>query len=87
MNNKSLYSYNADCERKGEKYMANKNKLSIYLVKSNIEDVEDIFENHDKISELEKYPDGSVAYFVPSYVHEPAWLSSFFHCPGNDLLK
>ena len=67
--------------------MANKNKLSIYLIKSHIENVNDIFENSDNISELKRYSDESVAYFVPSYVHEPAWLNSFFHCQGNEFLK
>lgn len=68
--------------------MANKNKLSIYLIKSEIIDIEDIFDKPEKIQEFQKYPDGSVAYFVPSYVHEPSWLSSFFHQTGhNDLLQ
>lgn len=68
--------------------MANKNKLSIYLIKSGIIDIEDIFDKPENIQEFQKYPDGSVAYFVPSYVHEPSWLSSFFHKTGhNDLLQ
>ncbi len=68
--------------------MANKNKLSIYLIKSEIFDNEDIFDKPEKIQEFQKYPDGSVAYFVPTYVHEPIWLSSFFHKSGQkDLLQ
>ena len=68
--------------------MANKNKLSIYLIKSGIIDIEDIFDKPEKIQEFQKYPDGSVVYFVPSYVHEPSWLSSLFHKTGhNDLLQ
>ena len=67
--------------------MANKNKLSIYLVKEGIDDKDDIFDKPENISELQKYQDGSIAYFVPSYVHEPAWLSSFFHQSGNALLQ
>ena len=66
--------------------MANKNKLSIYLVKSEIIDVENIFDKPENIREFQKYPDGSVAYFVPSYVHEPSWLNSFFHQSGNNEL-
>ena len=58
--------------------MANKNKLSIYLVKSEIVDIADIFDKPDNIQEFQTYPDGSVAYFVPPYVHEPSWLNSFF---------
>ena len=68
--------------------VANKNKLSIYLIKHENSDNEDIFDKPEKIQEFQKYPDGSVAYFVPSYVHEPSWLSSFFHKSGqNDLLQ
>ena len=66
--------------------MANKNKLSIYLVKSEIVNIEDIFDKLENIYEFQKYPDGSVAYFVPSYVHEPSWLNSFFHKSGNNEL-
>ena len=51
--------------------MANKNKLSIYLVKEGIVELEDVFDKPESIEELQAYPDGSVAYFVPSYVHEP----------------
>ena len=66
--------------------MTNKNKLSIYLIKSEIADVEDIFDKPENIHEFQKYSDGSVAYFVPSYVHEPSWLNSFFHQAGNSEL-
>jgi len=62
--------------------MANKNKLSIYLIKSDICDVDDIFEKPESIQEFNRYPDGSVAYYVPSYVHEPSWVKSFFHQTG-----
>ncbi len=66
--------------------MANKNKLSIYLVKSEYANTEDIFDKPKSIREFQKYPDGSVAYFVPSNVHEPSWLSDFFHKTGNNEL-
>lgn len=36
---------------------------------------------------MQKYSDGAIAYFVPSDVHEPSWLSSFFHQSGNKLLQ
>lgn len=67
--------------------MANRNKLSIYLIKSDIDDKDIIFENSKDIRELHKYSDDSIAYFVPSNVHEPSWLSSFFHQSGNTLLQ
>lgn len=67
--------------------MANKNKLSIYLVKEGIVELEDIFDKPESIEELQAYPDGSVAYFVPSYVHEPEWLNSFFHKTGIRSLQ
>lgn len=59
--------------------MANKNKLSIYLLKKDITDPEEIFENNSIIEVFQRYDDGSVAYYVPSYTHEPIWLKSFFH--------
>lgn len=59
--------------------MPNKNKLSIYLIKSGIISVEDIFDNVDNIEVFQEYEDGSTAYYVPSYAHEPNWLQSFFH--------
>lgn len=66
--------------------MATKNKLSIYLLKSEIVNIDDIFDKPDSIQVFQKYPDGSVAYFVPSYVHEPSWLKSFFHKSGHEGL-
>ena len=66
--------------------MANKNKLSIYLIKEGITELDDIFDKPESIKELQVYPNGSVAYFVPSYVHEPSWLNSFFHQSGNNEL-
>lgn len=64
-----------------------KNKLSIYLVKEKINDKDDIFDKPEEISELQSYPDGSIAYFIPTHVHEPTWMSSFFHQSGNKLLQ
>ena len=58
--------------------MANKNKLSIYLVKAGLFDKEDIFEKPDEIDVFINLPDGSPVYYIPSDVHEPMWLRSFF---------
>ncbi len=46
--------------------MANKNKLSIYLIKSGITSVNDIFDSPDKIRVFQRYSETSTAYFVPS---------------------
>lgn len=46
--------------------MANKNKLSIYLIKSGITSVNDIFDSTDKIRVFQRYSETSTAYFVPS---------------------
>lgn len=66
--------------------LPNRNKLSIYLLKSGLVDLKDIFEKPESMEELQRYPDGSVAYFVRSHTHEPSWLSSFFHKNGGGLL-
>lgn len=58
--------------------MANKNKLSIYLVKEGLFEKEDIFENPEELDILETLPDGSPIYYKASYVHSPSWLKSFF---------
>ena len=59
--------------------MSNKNKLSIYLIKKEINSVEEIFKNFDEIKELKKYSDNSIVYYLPSHVHEPYWMKSFFN--------
>lgn len=66
--------------------MANKNKLSIYLVKAGLVNLEDIFDAPENMVELQRYSKNSVAYFVPSYTREPSWLNSFFHLSGNGAL-
>lgn len=67
--------------------MANKNKLSIYLLKEKISNIEDIFENSDEIQIFQKYDEDFVAYYAPSYVHEPSWVKSFFLQGSNGLLQ
>lgn len=66
--------------------MPNKNKLSIYLIKSGITDIDDIFDDIDGIEIFHEYEDGSIAYYVPSHTHEPNWLQSFFHCGADGQL-
>ena len=66
--------------------MAIKNKLSIYLVKEGLEDKKDIFDKPNDLRELQKYADGSVAYYVPSNTHKPSWLKSFFLNSNNSEL-
>ena len=66
--------------------MANKNKLSIYLIKSGITSVNDIFDSPDKIRVFQRYSYTSTAYFVPSLTHEPGWLQSFFRRGSDGML-
>lgn len=67
--------------------MSNKNKLSIYLIKKEINSVKKIFKNFDEIKELKKYNDNSIVYYLPSHVHEPYWLKSFFNDDGKGFIK
>lgn len=67
--------------------MASKNKLSIYLIKNEITDISNIFKDFDKIIEFNKYDENTVAYCLPSYIHEPAWMKGFFKEDGKDLIK
>lgn len=66
--------------------MSKRNKLSIYLLKPRLEKIEDIFKNSEKIRVLRKYNDDSIAYFIPTYSHEPVWLKDFFHLNGKGEL-
>ncbi len=59
--------------------MDNKNKLSIYLLKTGKEDMIDIFDDKYRIEVFQKYDNNSTAYYVPSNAREPQWLKSFFH--------
>ena len=64
--------------------MANKNKLSIYLVKAGLFEKEDIFEKPEEIDIFTTLTDGSPVYYIPSDVHKPSWLKSFFLQDGNN---
>lgn len=57
--------------------MATKNKLSIYLIKDGCENIDDLFDEKIKVAEFNRYDDDTVAYYLPSHVHEPSWLESF----------
>ena len=67
--------------------MASKNKLSIYLIKNEITDMSNIFKDFDKIIEFNKYDENTVAYCLPSYIHEPTWMKGFFKEDGKGLIK
>lgn len=61
-----------------------KNKLSIYLIKEGITEAE-IFEKESKVKVLKEYSSNKVLYYLPSYIHEPNWLKSFFDLECNEL--
>lgn len=67
--------------------MSSKNKLSIYLIKNEITDIKDVFKDFDNIKEFNKYDENSVAYYLPSYIHEPAWMEGFFRENGKGLIQ
>ncbi|MEN6325275.1 MAG: DUF6119 family protein [Syntrophomonas sp.] len=62
-----------------------KNKLSVYLIKEGITDINDIFHEEYPVKELHKYSDKKCAYFVPSNVNPPKWLKSFFNLSSDEL--
>ncbi len=66
--------------------MSKRNKLSIYLIKAGIEKPEDIFKNSERIRVLNQYNEDSIAYFIPTFSHEPVWLKDFFHLNGKGEL-
>lgn len=67
--------------------MSSKNKLSIFLIKNEITDIKDVFKDFDNIKEFNKYDENSVAYYLPSYIHEPAWMKGFFRENGKGLIQ
>ena len=54
-----------------------KNKLSIYLIKSDITLPDDIFK--DELDVLQEYSQDKIAYYLPSYIKQPDWLENFFN--------
>lgn len=61
-----------------------KNKLSIYLIKEDINEKE-IFEENSGVNILKKYAENKILYYLPSYIHEPNWLKSFFNLKCDEL--
>ena len=65
-----------------------KNKLSIYLIKKEINDITDIgaiFKQDMKI--FEDYGENKKAYFLDSFIHEPKWVRNFFNKENSLLLQ
>lgn len=61
-----------------------KNKLSIYLVKEGVTE-EEIFEEESKVKVLKEYSPNKILYYLPSYIHDPNWLKSFFDLECEEL--
>ncbi len=62
-----------------------KNKLSIYLIKEQVTDVNSIFKN--QIELLKEYNPYKQVYFVGSNFHQPMWLKNFFEINDNRLFQ
>lgn len=62
-----------------------KNKLSIYLIKEQVTDVNSIFKN--QIELLKEYNPDKQVYFVGSNFHQPMWLKNFFEINDNRLFQ
>ncbi len=62
-----------------------KNKLSIYLIKEQITDIDKIFKN--QIDLLTEYNPYKQVYFVGSHSHQPTWLKNFFEIDDNRLFQ
>lgn len=56
--------------------------LSIYLIKEEINNFEDIVENADV---LHKYNENSIIYYSSSIIKEPEWLFKFFQINSDEL--
>lgn len=61
-----------------------KNRLSIYLIKEEIEE-EKIFEKDSGVQLLKEYNQNKKLYYLPSWIHSPAWLNDFFKMECNEL--
>lgn len=61
-----------------------KNKLSIYLIKEGVTE-EEIFEEESKVKVLKEYSPSKILYYLPSYIHDPNWLKSFFDLECDEL--
>ena len=56
--------------------------LSIYLIKEEITEFDDIVEESQI---LQEYDENCIAYYKDSFVGEPEWLSKFFNLHNNGL--
>ncbi len=61
-----------------------KNRLSIYLINEEIEE-EKIFEKDSGVQLLKEYNQNKKLYYLPSWVHTPAWLDTFFEMKCEKL--
>lgn len=61
-----------------------KNKLSIYLIKEEIEE-EKIFEEDSGVELLKEYNQNKKLYYLPSWIHSPIWLNGFFGIECDEL--
>ncbi len=61
-----------------------KNNISIYLIKKDIVEFNDIIEDDSRV--LHKYDDNSVAYYSASFTRPPKWLSNFFQLENDELM-
>ena len=61
-----------------------KNRLSIYLIKEEIEE-EKIFEKDSGVQLLKEYDQNKKLYYLPSWIHSPAWLNGFFEMECDEL--
>lgn len=65
--------------------MPTKNKLSIYLIKEKLINIEDIFDKPNELAILDTLPDGANVYYMVSDIHEPSWMKDFFLKNSNKL--
>lgn len=62
-----------------------KNKLSIYLIKEEIEEDKIFDKEKNNVEILKKHSDNKTSYFVPTYIHPPVWLKNFFEMDSEKL--
>lgn len=67
--------------------MMNRNKLSVYLIRNGITEIEDIFDENLQLDVLCKYSEQKCAYYIPSIIHSPKWLKEFFELDNCKLYQ
>ena len=60
-----------------------KNKISLYLVKEHIVNVDDLFK--EGFTVLREYSENKMLYFNPSDSIQPKWLDEFFHITNDSI--